>query len=634
MRLGALFVAVCMTVIAASAGVVLYFAYGFGGAEAIIVAIAALTALALYNAVSTHTNVRSVVGPQLADLFRGSADLARQLAETGRRLAAVEAKLERALAKGEATAEPLAFEIGELGALVDQLAESVSTHESRLGVVEQAQQSARATALQFEQRREAQRLGSHRLEAQRSEPQKLPSPRVEPQRPEPPAVEPPKPFLPNPEPPLSSRPEPPPKAELPSPEVLKALLAEHKPSARSEPPPLEPFRTEPAKVELPPALPESIARPPVAAPARAPERASTDIAIAGDQAPGPAQPAPARAPTVVPVPVTATPAAPPAPVTSAVAAREQLEGDSRVGPEMLAAVRSAVEGNRIDLHLQPIVTLPQRKVRFYEAMSRLRTPAGDVVMASEFISQAESSGLMPKIDNLVVFRCVQVLRRLLLKNREVGVFCNLSAATLTDAAVFPQLLEFLDANRAIAPSLVLEFTHGALRGAGPIETESLAALRACGYAFSMDNVTNLRIEPRELSSRGFRFVKLRANLILNRGGVSADIYPGDLSDLLGRYGIDLIAEKIESEGTVVDLLDYDVKFGQGFLFSPPRPVRAEALQGGGGERNDVVTRPDPGAGGGGGQPKGANVGAGAATAGPEARPGLRSTDLTKLARRV
>jgi len=27
---------------------------------------------------------------------------------------------------------------------------------------------------------------------------------------------------------------------------------------------------------------------------------------------------------------------------------------------------------------------------------------------------------------------------------------------------------------------------------------------------------------------------------------------------------------------VVDLLDYDVRFGQGFLFAPPRPVRPEA----------------------------------------------------------
>ena len=71
-----------------------------------------------------------------------------------------------------------------------------------------------------------------------------------------------------------------------------------------------------------------------------------------------------------------------------------------------------------------------------------------------------------------------------------------------------------------------------------------------------------------------------ATLLLNRvGAASTDIHPADLSDLLGRFGIDLIAEKIEAENTVVDLLDYDVRFGQGFLFSPPRPVRAEALQG-------------------------------------------------------
>ena len=40
---------------------------------------------------------------------------------------------------------------------------------------------------------------------------------------------------------------------------------------------------------------------------------------------------------------------------------------------------------------------------------------------------------------------------------------------------------------------------------------------------------------------------------------------------------------------MVDLLDCDVRFGQGFLFSPPRPVRAEALQGIA-DRGDVVAR--------------------------------------------
>ena len=95
--------------------------------------------------------------------------------------------------------------------------------------------------------------------------------------------------------------------------------------------------------------------------------------------------------------------------------------------------------------------------------------------------------------------------------------------------------------------------------------------------------TDLRLEPRELTERGFRFIKASATLLLNRAtGSTTNIHPADFSDLLGRFGIDLIADRIETESTVVDLLDYDVRFGQGFLFSPPRPVRPEALQGAGG----------------------------------------------------
>ena len=115
---------------------------------------------------------------------------------------------------------------------------------------------------------------------------------------------------------------------------------------------------------------------------------------------------------------------------------------------------------------------------------------------------------------------------------------------------------------------------------GPIEEACIASLADLGFRFSMDHVADLRMEPRELAERGFRFVKVPAALLLNRTmAPQGDIHPADFSDLLGRFGIDLIAERIESEGIVVDLLDYDVRFGQGFLFSPPRPVRTEVLQG-------------------------------------------------------
>jgi cyclic-di-GMP phosphodiesterase TipF (flagellum assembly factor) len=164
----------------------------------------------------------------------------------------------------------------------------------------------------------------------------------------------------------------------------------------------------------------------------------------------------------------------------------------------------------------------------------------------------------------------------MVRNKDVGVFCNVSATTLGNPANFAQCLDFLEANRALASSFVLEFKQATFRNLGPIETEHLAALSQRGYRFSIDHVSDLRVEPRELADRGVRFIKVPAALLLDpRQSSASDIHPSDLSDLLGRFGIDLIAEKIEGERAVVDLLDYDVRFGQGFLFAPPRPLRPE-----------------------------------------------------------
>src|SRR3984957_7832933 len=230
-----------------------------------------------------------------------------------------------------------------------------------------------------------------------------------------------------------------------------------------------------------------------------------------------------------------------------------------------------------------MVTLPQRKVRFYEAVTRLRDDNDEVLTADNFVGIAEAAGLIGRIDHMVMLRCVQVLRRLMVRNKEVGVFCNVSAATLGNPAIFAQCLDFLEANRALAPSLVLEFKQATFRALGPNETEHLAALAQRGYRFSIDNVTDLRIEPRELADRGVRFIKVPAALLLDQKQSStSDIHPSDLSDLLGRFGIDLIAERIEGERAVVDLLDYDVRFGQGFLFAPPRPLRPEGASATGG----------------------------------------------------
>ncbi|GGI24838.1 EAL domain-containing protein [Bradyrhizobium guangdongense] len=489
-RISTIFIAICMVLVAASLGLVLYAVAGISGTESAIVALTALTFLILYNAVSMRLRDRSDVGGQIADLSRGTADLARQVAEFGRRLASIEGRIASSNSANSDRVQSVVGEINELGGLVRQLAATVSTHEDLL--------AGHAPA---------------------------PAP-----------------------------------TEKPEPEVPVDLIA--------------PFE-------------ERLAAPP----------------------PLPAPPRPT------------------APAAKTASAAQTVNG--RNPTQMLATLRNAIDDNRIDIFLQPMVTLPQRKVRFYEAVTRVRDERDQLIAAEEFISIAEASGLIGRIDNMVLLRCVQVLRRLMVRNKDVGVFCNVAASTLGNSTSFAQCLDFLEANRALAPSLVLEFKQSTFRSLGPAETENLAALAQRGFRFSIDHVTDLRIEPRELADRGVRFIKVPASLLLDpKQASSSDIHPSDLSDLLGRFGIDLIAERIEGERAVVDLLDYDVRFGQGFLFAPPRPLRPEGASATGGaapqQAQDIQGSNGPGI-----------PSQGATTSGTTpATPSSRLTGNAALARRI
>ena len=123
-RISTIFIAICMVLVAASLGLVLYSGGGLSAElESAIVALTALTFLILYNAVSMRLRDRTDVGGQIADLSRGTADLARQVAEFGRRLAAVEGRVVSANSAGADRIQAVVGEINELGVLVKQLAD-------------------------------------------------------------------------------------------------------------------------------------------------------------------------------------------------------------------------------------------------------------------------------------------------------------------------------------------------------------------------------------------------------------------------------------------------------------------------------------------------------------------------------
>ena len=287
-------------------------------------------------------------------------------------------------------------------------------------------------------------------------------------------------------------------------------------------------------------------------------------------------------PKVVPLdePMMATPAAPSTPATPAAAGSASLPmppiAYDLAEDEILDALRDGLRENGVELALQPIVTLPQRKRRFFECFSRVRISDGRVLTPEQYLDLAERHGLVTAIDNMQLFRCIQILRRIRKSNAGVGFFLNISHHTLADRDFFREFINLMAQNAELAPAIVFEFSQRAMELADDALLRDLDRLAQLGYRFSLDQVTHFDLNPAQLSRHHFRFMKIEAERLIAaaRAGALGDD-PEEFKRMLDSFAIDLVADHIESEPMLLELLDMHLDFGQGYLFGEPRIARAE-----------------------------------------------------------
>jgi cyclic-di-GMP phosphodiesterase TipF (flagellum assembly factor) len=258
----------------------------------------------------------------------------------------------------------------------------------------------------------------------------------------------------------------------------------------------------------------------------------------------------------------------------------------RQSAALLETIREALAENRVDLYLQPVVGLPQRRTVFYESFSRLRDETGRVMMPAEYLAVAEPEGLVTSIDNLLLFRCVQIVRRLAKTDKKIGIFCNISTSSLADESFFPQFLDLLAANRDLAGALIFELGQAAFDARGAVEARNMGKLADLGFRFSLDKVVDLDLDFQDLARSDVKFLKIGASFLLNQlvetdeGLVlksMPDLAAQDFATLTRRYGVEIIAEKVEEERQIVDILELDIAYGQGHLFGEPRPIKDAVL---------------------------------------------------------
>ncbi|MGB0718830.1 MAG: EAL domain-containing protein [Bdellovibrionales bacterium] len=288
-------------------------------------------------------------------------------------------------------------------------------------------------------------------------------------------------------------------------------------------------------------------------------------------------PAPANSPFAGPVadftpqidPITALRAEKPA----ASAARQPMgqdEGADYSDAIVHELLHQALRAQKVEVFLQPIQRLPQRQTKFYEIFARLRARPGVYIPANRYKNFAEADGILPDIDILLLTEYMKTLKKTADTLNAAPFFVNITAKTLKNTVFMSRLLAFLSKNRDLSSRLVFEIHYNDFHDAPMQILEIIKGLGQLGCKFSLDHVETLEVDVADLQRFHVRFVKAHADLFLNACGSDRErARLMKAKRMLEGNGVSVIVERIETEDELRELLDFDINYGQGYLFGRP-----------------------------------------------------------------
>jgi diguanylate cyclase (GGDEF)-like protein len=245
-------------------------------------------------------------------------------------------------------------------------------------------------------------------------------------------------------------------------------------------------------------------------------------------------------------------------------------------PRRLALVgelRTALDTGAIEVHVQPKARLDSGAVTGAEALVRWTHPQLGVVRPDEFIPVAERSGLIGRLTAHVLDTSLRACAAWRAAGHDVGVAVNLSARSLLDADLVPQVARLLRRHRVPGSSLTLEVTEGSVMSDPSRAVALLHQLRGLGVRLSVDDFGTGYSSLSYLKRLPVHEVKIDRSFVsgLREGGEDVGIVRA-IIDLGRNLGLEVVAEGVEDEETWDLLRDMGCDLVQGWHLARAMPT--------------------------------------------------------------
>lgn len=243
----------------------------------------------------------------------------------------------------------------------------------------------------------------------------------------------------------------------------------------------------------------------------------------------------------------------------------------------LEMLRLALDEGRLVFHMQPIITLPQRRNYGYDLVPRLALEDGEMADAPDFMPRRGGQDVIRRIERAGIEEAVTIVRRARSSGQPATLFVPITRTILVDRDSAAELTGLFDANRVIAGSVVLRMSEREWRAMNAVERGVVAEFHAKGIGFSLTRAKTLRLDFNELASTGITSVRIDAEQFANDPSALTDFHSADISDYVARFDIDLMVENVRTEQQILSALEDGIKYAQGPHIAGPSVVRADLL---------------------------------------------------------
>ena len=241
--------------------------------------------------------------------------------------------------------------------------------------------------------------------------------------------------------------------------------------------------------------------------------------------------------------------------------------------EIEIELRQAIEaGDQLCLHYQPEVDLRNGQVVAVEALMRWHHPERGLLAAGAFIEAAEESGLIVEIGDFVLREAVSQLASWQIENPELTMRVNVSPAQLMSRDLAAQIRGLVAEFGVNPEQLCVEVTEHVMIADHEFIMNILNELRTMGIKIALDDFGTGYSSLKQLKRLPIDAIKIDRAFMIELATSTRDAAIVDATILLAdALGLSTVAEGIEEEDQVLELLNRGCYRAQGFLLARPAP---------------------------------------------------------------